>query len=251
MSVFFLMHLQVHFILQAPWCLSPALMAHTLIRTREAYKKRGSVCPALQGSFAGTLDAPQPLACTSSQICTCHIHPQIQTDMYTHTDTHILYSCIQMQTHAQRHTLISALITHTISRKQECIMFRRHGSLKSQINTLIHMNIMLLWVWEVKIISFSLYLSDEAYILVCSKWSCECECECVLWFWGWTNPGNIFFRGGKIQGVCAAGYLCVSGSADFTPQGPLSNLPQCQWGSQCAGPCPPGTVHQFFKNKKK
>lgn len=170
------MHLQVHFILQAPWCLSPALSAHTLIRTREVYKKRGSVCPALQGSFAGTLDAPQPLAWTSSQIYTCHMHPQIHTDMYTHTDTHILHSCIQMQTHAQRHTLISALITLTISRKQACIMFSRHGSLKSQINTLIHMNIMLLWVWEVKIISFSLYLSDEACILLCSKWFCECMC---------------------------------------------------------------------------
>ncbi|XP_070826889.1 multiple epidermal growth factor-like domains protein 11 isoform X1 [Chaetodon trifascialis] len=52
-------------------------------------------------------------------------------------------------------------------------------------------------------------------------------------------PGN-FCRAGRIQGVCAAGYLCVSGSADFTPQGPMSNLSQCQWGMQCAGPCPPG-----------
>lgn len=50
-----------------------------------------------------------------------------------------------------------------------------------------------------------------------------------------------------IQGMCAAGYLCVSGSADFTPRGPLSGLNQCNWGMQCAGPCPTGTVHQFKK----
>uniref|UniRef100_A0A3Q3IVN5 Uncharacterized protein n=1 Tax=Monopterus albus TaxID=43700 RepID=A0A3Q3IVN5_MONAL len=49
-------------------------------------------------------------------------------------------------------------------------------------------------------------------------------------------PGK--FCAGRIQGVCAAGYLCVSGSADFTPQGSMSNLTQCQWGMQCAGPCP-------------
>lgn len=52
----------------------------------------------------------------------------------------------------------------------------------------------------------------------------------------------LSLRAGRIQGVCAAGYLCVSGSADFTPQGSVSNLTQCQWGMQCAGPCPPGTV---------
>ncbi|XP_069004490.1 multiple epidermal growth factor-like domains protein 6, partial [Embiotoca jacksoni] len=32
-------------------------------------------------------------------------------------------------------------------------------------------------------------------------------------------PPGKFCRAGRIQGVCAAGYLCVSGSADFTPQG--------------------------------
>ncbi|XP_035765653.1 zonadhesin [Neolamprologus brichardi] len=53
-------------------------------------------------------------------------------------------------------------------------------------------------------------------------------------------PPGKFCRGGKIQGVCAAGYICVSGSTDFTPQGPVFNLTQCQWGVQCAGPCPPG-----------
>ncbi|KAM9734328.1 uncharacterized protein ACNS7B_016072 [Menidia menidia] len=53
-------------------------------------------------------------------------------------------------------------------------------------------------------------------------------------------PPGKFCRAGKIQGACAAGYLCVSGSADFTPQGPVSQLASCQWGAQCAGPCPPG-----------
>ncbi|CAG6003426.1 unnamed protein product, partial [Menidia menidia] len=54
-------------------------------------------------------------------------------------------------------------------------------------------------------------------------------------------PPGKFCRAGKIQGACAAGYLCVSGSADFTPQGPVSQLDSCQWGAQCAAPCPPGT----------
>ncbi|XP_036928145.1 uncharacterized protein LOC119004899 isoform X4 [Acanthopagrus latus] len=53
-------------------------------------------------------------------------------------------------------------------------------------------------------------------------------------------PPGKFCRAGRIQGVCAAGYLCISGSADFTPQGAILNLTQCQWGMQCAGPCPPG-----------
>ncbi|XP_063762752.1 SCO-spondin isoform X2 [Eleginops maclovinus] len=53
-------------------------------------------------------------------------------------------------------------------------------------------------------------------------------------------PSGRFCRAGRIQGACAAGYLCVSGSADFTPQGPMSNTTQCQSGMQCAGPCPAG-----------
>ncbi|XP_055735232.1 keratinocyte proline-rich protein-like [Salvelinus fontinalis] len=52
-------------------------------------------------------------------------------------------------------------------------------------------------------------------------------------------PGR-FCRAGKIQGRCAAGYLCMSGSYEFTPQGPHSNWSQCEWGMQCAGPCPAG-----------
>ena len=47
-------------------------------------------------------------------------------------------------------------------------------------------------------------------------------------------------RAGKIKGHCAAGYLCMSGSSEFTPQGPHSNWSQCEWGMQCAGPCPAG-----------
>ncbi|KAM6933259.1 uncharacterized protein FYW49_001626 [Xenentodon cancila] len=53
-------------------------------------------------------------------------------------------------------------------------------------------------------------------------------------------PPGKFCRAGKIQGFCAAGYLCISGSGDFTPQGSVSNFTFCQWGVQCAGPCPPG-----------
>ncbi|XP_034557340.1 zonadhesin [Notolabrus celidotus] len=53
-------------------------------------------------------------------------------------------------------------------------------------------------------------------------------------------PPGRFCRAGRIQGTCAAGYLCVSGSAEFTPQTPLFNQTECQWGMQCAGPCPPG-----------
>ncbi|KAL6471031.1 hypothetical protein MHYP_G00196810 [Metynnis hypsauchen] len=54
-------------------------------------------------------------------------------------------------------------------------------------------------------------------------------------------PPGRFCRGGQIKGLCAAGYLCVSGSSDFTPQGSvLANRSQCEWGVQCAGPCPAG-----------
>ncbi|XP_029373686.1 uncharacterized protein LOC115053250 isoform X2 [Echeneis naucrates] len=53
-------------------------------------------------------------------------------------------------------------------------------------------------------------------------------------------PSGRFCRAGRIQGMCAAGYICVSGSADFNPQGLVSNFTQCQWGMQCAGPCPSG-----------
>ncbi|XP_066500606.1 zonadhesin [Hoplias malabaricus] len=54
-------------------------------------------------------------------------------------------------------------------------------------------------------------------------------------------PPGRFCRGGQIKGLCAAGYVCVSGSSEFTPQGPaLVKRSQCEWGMQCAGPCPAG-----------
>ncbi|XP_061576515.1 uncharacterized protein si:ch211-286b4.4 [Cololabis saira] len=53
-------------------------------------------------------------------------------------------------------------------------------------------------------------------------------------------PPGKFCRAGRIQGFCAAGYFCISGSGDFTPQGLVSTVHFCQWGVQCAGPCPPG-----------
>ncbi|XP_055369802.1 uncharacterized protein si:ch211-286b4.4 [Betta splendens] len=54
-------------------------------------------------------------------------------------------------------------------------------------------------------------------------------------------PPGKFCRAGRILGVCSAGYLCISASADFTPQGPMPDTTtKCQWGMQCAGPCPPG-----------
>ncbi|KAI4904543.1 hypothetical protein NFI96_029611 [Prochilodus magdalenae] len=54
-------------------------------------------------------------------------------------------------------------------------------------------------------------------------------------------PPGRFCRGGQIKGLCAAGYMCVTGSSDFTPQGPVvANRSQCEWGVQCAGPCPTG-----------
>ncbi|XP_077467725.1 uncharacterized protein LOC144083617 [Stigmatopora argus] len=53
-------------------------------------------------------------------------------------------------------------------------------------------------------------------------------------------PPGRFCRAGRIQGLCAAGYLCVSGSADFTPHGSILDPTLCHWGTPCAGPCPPG-----------
>ncbi|XP_076833089.1 uncharacterized protein LOC143478045 [Brachyhypopomus gauderio] len=54
-------------------------------------------------------------------------------------------------------------------------------------------------------------------------------------------PPGRFCRGGRVKGPCAAGYLCVSGSSEFTPQGPISHSTgQCEWGLQCAGLCPAG-----------
>ncbi|MEQ2198095.1 hypothetical protein XENOCAPTIV_007691 [Xenoophorus captivus] len=41
----------------------------------------------------------------------------------------------------------------------------------------------------------------------------------------------------KRKSVCHA---LQGSSAGFTPQGSVSNMTHCQWGVQCAGPCPPG-----------
>ena len=53
-------------------------------------------------------------------------------------------------------------------------------------------------------------------------------------------PVLSVLRAGRIQAACAEGYLCASGSAEFTPRGLQADWSQCEWGEQCAGPCPPG-----------
>ncbi|XP_058655214.1 SCO-spondin isoform X4 [Onychostoma macrolepis] len=54
-------------------------------------------------------------------------------------------------------------------------------------------------------------------------------------------PPGKFCKAGQVKGLCAAGFLCISGSSEFTPQSAfLLNRDQCEWGAQCAGPCPVG-----------
>ncbi|XP_042566185.1 multiple epidermal growth factor-like domains protein 6 [Clupea harengus] len=54
-------------------------------------------------------------------------------------------------------------------------------------------------------------------------------------------PPGRYCRAGQIKGVCAAGYLCVSGSSEFTPlERVLAEGEVCEWGVQCAGACPAG-----------
>lgn len=54
---------------------------------------------------------------------------------------------------------------------------------------------------------------------------------------------GLFLRAGQVKGLCAAGFLCISGSSDFTPQSTfVINREQCEWGAQCAGPCPAGML---------
>lgn len=75
--------------------------------------------------------------------------------------------------------------------------------------------------------------------------------------WDYTIPLSVIIiiimivsfdsRAGKIQGQCASGYLCVSGSAEFTPQCPQSNWSHCEWGVQCAGPCPSGGLLSMMR----
>ncbi|XP_021231889.1 SCO-spondin-like isoform X4 [Numida meleagris] len=55
-------------------------------------------------------------------------------------------------------------------------------------------------------------------------------------------PGH-YCRHGQLVGKCAAGYFCLAGSSQATPQGPGFSwrFPSgCQWGQACAGLCPAG-----------
>ncbi|XP_032305021.1 zonadhesin-like isoform X2 [Coturnix japonica] len=55
-------------------------------------------------------------------------------------------------------------------------------------------------------------------------------------------PGH-YCRHGQLVGKCAAGYFCLAGSSQPTPQGPGFSwrfLSGCQWGQACAGLCPAG-----------
>nr|XP_009672374.1 PREDICTED: zonadhesin-like [Struthio camelus australis] len=55
-------------------------------------------------------------------------------------------------------------------------------------------------------------------------------------------PGH-YCRHGRLEGKCAAGYFCLAGSSQSTPQGhsfPWSFLSECRWGQVCAGLCPAG-----------
>ncbi|XP_073441079.1 uncharacterized protein [Dendrobates tinctorius] len=56
-------------------------------------------------------------------------------------------------------------------------------------------------------------------------------------------PPGSYCRGGKLQGPCAAGHFCLSGSSEYTPyvqNFSRSSLTECNWGQMCAGVCPPG-----------
>nr|XP_055052406.1 zonadhesin isoform X1 [Misgurnus anguillicaudatus] len=54
-------------------------------------------------------------------------------------------------------------------------------------------------------------------------------------------PPGRFCRAGQVKGLCAAGFLCISGSSEFTPQGSVQlSEDHCEWGTPCAGPCPAG-----------
>ncbi|KAM9299008.1 uncharacterized protein PAF06_016002 [Gastrophryne carolinensis] len=56
-------------------------------------------------------------------------------------------------------------------------------------------------------------------------------------------PPGQYCRAGKLQGLCAAGHFCLSGSSEYTPH--VQNISrssptECHWGQMCAGICPPG-----------
>ncbi|KAK1786529.1 hypothetical protein P4O66_017651 [Electrophorus voltai] len=61
-------------------------------------------------------------------------------------------------------------------------------------------------------------------------------------------PSGRFCRGGRIQGPCAAGYWCVSGSSELSPQGTaLHNRSQwfyCPEGSERPQACPANTLKE-------
>ncbi|KAM8989363.1 uncharacterized protein PRD47_016786 [Ara ararauna] len=55
-------------------------------------------------------------------------------------------------------------------------------------------------------------------------------------------PGH-YCRHGRLEGKCAAGYFCLAGSSQSTPQGHSFSwrlLTGCHWGQECAGLCPAG-----------
>ncbi|KAM7082943.1 uncharacterized protein J5F26_014046 [Ciconia maguari] len=55
-------------------------------------------------------------------------------------------------------------------------------------------------------------------------------------------PGH-YCRRGRLEGKCAAGYFCLAGSSQSTPQGHGFSwrfLSGCRWGQVCAGLCPAG-----------
>ena len=51
-----------------------------------------------------------------------------------------------------------------------------------------------------------------------------------------------FYRGGYISGDCSAGYFCLAGVQDYTPQDqqPFPTVANCTPGEFCGGPCPSG-----------
>lgn len=95
---------------QAPWCLSPALMGHTLIYTREGYKKRESVYPALQGSSAGTLDASQS-QCTRKLV---NMHFSQCSNTQTDTQLGIKASCTDPCSKANTHLCFNYTHDYTV-----------------------------------------------------------------------------------------------------------------------------------------
>ena len=53
---------------------------------------------------------------------------------------------------------------------------------------------------------------------------------------------GLTFRGGYIAGDCSAGYFCLSGSENYTPDDVMPDpiTRDCDPNTVCAGPCPAG-----------